>query len=479
MGEIAAVILAAGQGKRMRSKQPKVLHRIMGRPLISFPIALARQVGCSRIVVVVGHGREAVEQAAVSSGIGDAVSFALQAEQRGTGHAVMAALPSLKAHKGALLILSGDVPLVDKQTIGRLKRAYNKTGGPLALVSFEPEAPKGYGRVIREGGRPVAIREARDATQQEKRIREVNAGIYLVDIAFLRKSVKKLTSNNDQGELYLTDLVEMAAATGEVAAVTVPEAVVQGVNDREDLAMVEASLRSQRNRQLMQSGVTLRQPDTVQVDLDAKVGPDTEIGPGAHILGKTVIGRGCRIGAGAIISDTVIKNEAVIKAYCVVESASVASGAEVGPMARLRPGADIGPNARIGNWVEVKNTVIGRGSKANHLSYLGDGIVGEGVNVGAGTIFCNYDGFLKHQTVLGNDVFIGSDSQLVAPVTVGDGAYVASGSTVTRDVPPDGLAISRVAQVNRKGTAARLKQKLKAEKEKQVKAKEKQTKEAK
>lgn len=479
MDAIAAVILAAGQGKRMRSEQPKVLHRIMGRPLVSFPIALARQVGCSRIVVVVGHGREAVKQAAIASGDKASVSFALQAEQKGTGHAVMSALPSLKVHKGTLLILSGDVPLVDKQTIDRLKRAYAKTGGPLALISFEPADPKGYGRVIRQEGRPVAIREARDATPQEKRIREVNAGIYLVDIAFLRKSVKKLTSDNDQGELYLTDLVEMAAVKGTVTAVTVPEAVVQGVNDREDLSLVEATLRSRRNRQLMQSGVTLRQPETIQVDLDAKVGPDTEIGPGVHILGKTVIGRGCLIGAGAIIADTIVQDEAVIKPYCVIESAKVASRAEVGPMARLRPGADIGPNARIGNWVEVKNTVIGKGSKANHLAYLGDGVVGEGVNVGAGTIFCNYDGFLKHQTVLGNDVFIGSDSQLVAPVRVGDGAYVASGSTVTRDVPPDGLAISRVAQVNREGTAARLKRKLKAEKEKRLKARREPEKNAK
>jgi bifunctional UDP-N-acetylglucosamine pyrophosphorylase/glucosamine-1-phosphate N-acetyltransferase len=357
--------------------------------------------------------------------------------------------------------------------VSRLGRAYDKHNASIALVSFCPDDPTGYGRIIRENGAPVAIREHRDCDKYEKQIREVNAGIYLIDIGFLRRSVKKLSTDNDQGELYLTDLVEMAAAKKRVAAVEVPARVVSGVNDRADLAALERLLREERNLKLMRSGVTLRQPETVHVELDVKVAKDVEIRPGAHLIGRTSVGRGAVIGAGAVIVDSDIGPGAIIKPYSVIEQATVRSGAEIGPMARLRPGADIGVGAKVGNWVEVKNTVMGEGAKANHLAYLGDGDIGARVNVGAGTIFCNYDGFLKHRTVLGDDVFIGSDSQLVAPVTVGDGAYVASGSTITMDVPADDLAISRVKQVNRRGTAKKLRERLKAKKEAAKSAKDK------
>lgn len=463
MDMIAAVILAAGQGKRMKSRTPKVLHKVAGQSLVQFPVDLAKRTKCSRVVVVVGHGREQVE-AALSGQEG--VSFAMQVEQRGTGHAVMCALPKLRGHKGPVLILSGDVPLLDKQSVNKLARAHKKSGGPLSLLTFCPTDPHGYGRIIREGNRVVDIREERDCTRPQKAIEEVNAGIYFIDIDFLRRSVKKLKTDNAQGEFYLTDLVRMAAKKGRVAAIVAPQQVVSGVNDRVDLAHIETIVRERTNLSWMRGGVTIRQWQSVQIDLDVQIGRDTEIGPGVQLLGRTTVGAGCNIDAGAVISNATIKDCAVIKPYSVIEDAIVGPRAEIGPMGRLRPGAEIGDGAKIGNFVEVKNTVLGAGSKANHLAYLGDGRIGERVNVGAGTIFCNYDGFSKHQTVLEDEVFIGSDSQLVAPVTVGRGAYVASGSTVTRDVPADALAVARSRQKNREGLAAILRGRLAAAKEK-------------
>jgi bifunctional UDP-N-acetylglucosamine pyrophosphorylase/glucosamine-1-phosphate N-acetyltransferase len=363
------------------------------------------------------------------------------------------------------------VPLLDKGSLTRLEKSYRRSGGRLAFLTFSPADPAAYGRVLRgDDGRPVAIREWRDCSPAERKVGEVNAGIYLAEIGFLRRSVKKLTSENQQRELYLTDLVEMAAAAGEVGTVTVRPEIVGGVNDRVDLAAIEALLAAEINTRLMRGGVTIHRPDSVLVDLGVTVGADTELGPGVRLAGETKVGRGCRIEAGVQVVDSVIEAGAVVKAYSVLEGARVGRGAEIGPLGRLRPGAEIGEGARVGNFVEVKKTKLGRGSKASHLSYLGDGIVGEGVNIGAGTIFCNYDGFQKHRTVLEDDVFIGSDSQLVAPVTVGRGAYVASGSTVTRDVPADALAVSRAKQQNKKGVAAALRRRLEALKRRAMEA---------
>ncbi len=471
MDKMAAVVLAAGQGTRMRSDRPKVLHRLLGRPLVQFPIDLARRIGSEPIVIVVGHGREMVEETVRALPGGDKASFAHQVEQLGTGHAVMSALPKLnKLKKGTVLILSGDVPLLDKASVTKLKKAYDKSGGPLALLTFCPPNPHGYGRMIRnEKGQVVDIREHRDCTRAEKAIAEVNAGIYLIDIAFVRRHVKKLKDNNDQKEFYLTDLVKIAAGKGSVAAVEVATERVSGINDRVDLAQIEAVLQEQTNLAFLRSGVTIRQKESVHIDLNAKVGLDTELGPGVQLLGNTRIGRGCRIEAGAIITDSIVENGAWIKAYSVLENAVVKPGAHVGPMGRLRPGTVVCEGARVGNFVELKNTVLGPGSKASHLAYLGDGKIGERVNIGAGTIFCNYDGFSKHQTVLEDDVFIGSDSQLVAPITVGSGSYVASGSTVTKDVPADTLAIARTRQSNKLGRASFLRLFLKEKKEKALK----------
>jgi bifunctional UDP-N-acetylglucosamine pyrophosphorylase/glucosamine-1-phosphate N-acetyltransferase len=466
MTEMAAVILAAGEGKRMKSTRPKLLHRVGGRPLLWFPLDLARRLECARTVLVVGHGREQVTEAAQAMPGGDRIAFAVQEQQRGTGDAVIAALPSLKGHKGSLLILSGDVPLIEKRSITRLRRAFERSGGTLAFLSFRPADLTGYGRVVREDGRPVAIREDRDCSREEKRIEEVNAGIYLTDIGFLRRAIKRLTTDNAQGELYLTDLVELAAARREVAAVEASAEEVGGVNDRVDLARIEAVLRMRTALKLMRAGVTIRQPGTVHVDLEVTVGADTELGPGVQLRGRTKVGRGCTIDTGAVIADSTIKDGAAVHAYSVIEQAVVGREAQVGPLGRLRPGAVLGRGAKVGNFVEVKNTLLGAGSKANHLAYLGDGDIGERVNVGAGTIFCNYDGFMKHRTVLEDEVFIGSDSQLVAPVTVGRAAYVASGSTVTKDVPADALAIARAKQENKPKVGAMLRKTLAAKKKK-------------
>jgi bifunctional UDP-N-acetylglucosamine pyrophosphorylase/glucosamine-1-phosphate N-acetyltransferase len=465
MGEIATVILAAGQGRRMRSALPKVLHRALGLPLVAFPIHLARAVRSARTVVVVGHGRERVEAAIGSLPGGGDARLAVQAEQRGTGHAALCALPALAGHRGPVLILSGDVPLLTRGTVERLARAKERAGAPLAFVTFRPADPTGYGRVLRQDGRVAAIREHRDCSRAERAVAEVNAGIYLVEIGFLRRCLKRLSDDNDQVELYLTDLAAMAAAGRRPAVIVeAPADEVGGVNDRAELARVEELLRRRRNLGLMRAGVTIRQPETVRVELEAEVGADTELGPAVQILGRTRIGRGCTVEAGAVIADSTLEDGARVLAHSVLDGAHVGAGAQVGPLARLRPGTVLGPSVRVGNFVEVKNTVMGEGSKANHLSYLGDGDIGRRVNVGAGTIFCNYDGCAKHRTVLGDEVFVGSDSQLVAPVTVGAGAYVASGSTVTRDVPPDALAISRAPQQNRLKVAAVLRRALAAKK---------------
>lgn len=470
MKDAAVVILAAGQGKRMKSSRPKVLHEAAGQPLVAFPLRLAASLGCARTVLVVGHGREAVEQTVRARFEEQDIAFAHQLEQKGTGHAVMSALGALKGHAGPVLVLSGDVPLLEKKTIIALRRAYDRAGSRVAFVTFVADDPTGYGRVIREGDRVTAIREHRDCDASQRLNDEVNAGIYLIDGAYLRRAVKKLGQDNSQGEIYLTDLVEMASARSEVVVVEAPEHEVTGVNDRVDLANVEAYLQEKILVDLMRSGVTIRQPHTVSVDLGVKIGRDTELGPGVQLRGDCKIGSGCAIETGSVITDSSLARGCVVRAYSVLDGASVGEGAEVGPMARLRPGAILAKRSKVGNFVELKNTFLGEGSKANHLAYLGDGTIGKGVNVGAGTIFCNYDGFMKYRTVLEDGVFIGSDSQIVAPVTVGKDAYVASGSTITKDVPADALAISRAKQENKLKVAAMLRRTLAAKKARLAKA---------
>jgi bifunctional UDP-N-acetylglucosamine pyrophosphorylase/glucosamine-1-phosphate N-acetyltransferase len=455
----------------MFSELPKVLHRASGRSLVSFPVRLAQGLEVSPIVVVVGHGREKViAQLDTDFGQG-AVCFAVQEQQLGTADAVRSALPHLLDHRGPVLVLSGDVPLLADQTIRQLEAAYLGANAAVALLTFEPRDPSGYGRVLREAGHVRSVKEHRDCSESERAIREVNAGIYLIDADFLRSGLGRLTSDNDQGELLLPDLVALAASEGVVPAVLASEEEVGGVNDRADLARVEAVLRARTNLALMRTGVAMSQPESVHVDLDCEIGPDTSLGPGVQLLGRCRIGRGCTLEAGVIVQSSEVHDGATIKAYSVLESAVVGNDAVVGPFARLRPGTKLGPKVHIGNFVETKNTIMDTGAKANHLAYLGDGVIGQRVNVGAGTIFCNYDGYQKHTTVLEDDVFIGSDSQLVAPVTVGRGAYVGSGSTITKNVPADALAMSRVKQENREGVAALLRRRFAALKQKALEAK--------
>lgn len=458
-----AVVLAAGAGTRMKSALPKVLHPVCGVPMLDHVVRTAKSAGATRVVVVVGHGRAQVE-AHLAARFGPEVVTAVQGEQRGTGHAVRCALAALEGETGDVAILCADVPLLEPEAIEHLRTA--RRADPSAKVAFLTgvlEDPTGYGRVLRdESGRVLAIREHRDCSPAERRVKEWNTGVYLVDLAFLRDAIERLDTKNAQGELYLTDVVAMASAGGGAHGLPWPSESAMGVNDRAQLAEAEAVMRGRIARRLARSGVTVRDLTSLYADADVVVEPDAVIEAGVTLRGHTRIAAGARVDVGCVLTDVVVLAGATVKPYTVAERARIGEGAQVGPFSHLRPDTDLGPDAHVGNFVETKKTVMGRGSKANHLAYLGDGQIGEGVNVGAGTIFCNYDGVRKHTTVLEDGAFVGSDSQLVAPVRVGKGAYVGTGTTVTRDVPADALAISRTKQENKEGYASRLRERMKA-----------------
>jgi bifunctional UDP-N-acetylglucosamine pyrophosphorylase/glucosamine-1-phosphate N-acetyltransferase len=446
LNKIAAVVLAAGKGTRMKSDKAKVLHEACGRPLAFFPIRAALSLDCAPVVVVVGHQAKEVERQLGQLFPG--AKFALQKEQLGSGHAVLSAEEALRGFSGSVLILAADVPLVRAETLRKLVRARDESGAQVALLTCRAREPRGYGRIVRNSKGEVArIVEEKDASPEEKKIDEVNASIYLCDSKFLFEALRSVGRSNSQGEYYLTDIV----AKGRAVAVEAEEAEVSGVNDRAQLAASAAQLRARKNAQLMKDGVTLRDPSVTYVDEGIEIGPDSMLEPLVSLRGKTRVGRGVEIGQGCVIVDSEIADGARILPYSVFEGARVGAGAVVGPFARLRPGAQVGEQAHVGNFVELKKTVLGKGSKANHLSYLGDAVIGEGCNVGAGTITCNYDGANKHQTVIEDGAFIGTDSQLVAPVRVGKGAYVGSGTTVREDVPPGALAVSAGKQRNIEG----------------------------
>lgn len=450
MKDLAAIVLAAGKGTRMKSSMPKVLHPVAGRPMLFYPLAALASLRASRVAVVVGHGWDLV-RAALEGGPG-AVSFVTQSPQLGTGHAVMCAMKALRGFTGDVLIVSGDVPLMTPATIKGLARVHRRGGKSrpvITLLTAVLADPTGYGRVVRDArGAVERVVEHRDCAPAQRGIQEINTGIYLVDAVFLRKNIKKLSTANAQGEYYLPDLVGMAAREGlKVSATSSADAdEVMGVNTRVELARAGGLMRRRIAEELMDSGVTFIDPGASYVDHGVAVGRDTTIYPGVHLRGATSIGSGCIIEEGASVTDSVVGDGSTIKAYSVVESSEIGPGVVVGPMARLRPGTELMDGARVGNFVEVKNSRVGRGSKANHLSYIGDSDVGSGVNIGAGTITCNYDGVRKHRTVIEDGAFIGSDSQLVAPVRVGHDAYVGSGTTVTADVPPWSLVISRAPE---------------------------------
>src|SRR5437016_4322102 len=444
--KIAAVVLAAGKGTRMKSDKAKVLHAAAGRPIGFFPIRAALALDASPVVVVVGHQAETVQEELSRHLAGAPLRFALQAEQLGTGHAVLCAEEALRGFDGSVLILAADVPLIRPETLQKLVIA--RQGADLALLTCRAQDPKGYGRIVRRGDGSVArVVEEKDASPEERRISEANASIYLADAKFLFRALRGVGRSNAQGEYYLTDIV----AKGRAVAVEAEETEVSGVNDRAQLARAAAQLRERRNAQLMKDGVTLVDPDVTYVDEGIEVGADSVLEPMVSLRGKTRVGRGVHIGQGCVIVDSEIADGAQILPYTHMTESRVGPGATVGPFARLRPGAQLAEQAHVGNFVELKKTLLGKGSKANHLSYLGDSVIGEGCNVGAGTITCNYDGKNKHVTRIEDGAFIGSDTQLVAPVTVGKGAYVGTGPTVREDVPSGSLAVSAGKQRNIEG----------------------------
>ena len=462
---ITAVVLAAGKGTRMKSTTPKVLHAVAGRPLIHYPVRAAMEVGASRVVVVVGHGRDRVE-AYLREAFGDRVETVVQEEQRGTGHAVLVALPAIARAAGAdarVLILSGDTPLLRTADLEQLLAAAEREPkSPLAMLTATLADPTGYGRIVRREGRAVAIREHKDCTPEELAIKEINPGVYAARLGFLSEQLPKLKPNNAQGELYLTDLVGAASERGGVVDHHADAASLEGINDRSQLAELDRRMLAQIARRHQLAGVTVRDPSSTEIHDSVEIAGEAILERGVVLRGATKIGAGALIDVGCVLTDVVVDAGAQLKPYSIGSQSHVGPRAQIGPFSHLRPASDIGEDAHVGNFVELKKTRLGKGSKANHLAYLGDGEIGEGVNVGAGTIFCNYDGFKKHVTVLEDNVFIGSDSQIVAPVTIGKGAYVGTGTTVTKSVPAGALAIGRVRQENKEGYADQLRARLKA-----------------
>lgn len=451
MESLASVVLAAGKGTRMKSALIKVLHPIAGQPMITWPVTAAREAGSDPIVLVIGHQANAVQ--GTFRGAKD-ILCAMQEEQLGTGHAVACALDALSGFRGTILILCGDTPLLRAETLKNMLAYHRDNSAAITVLTAMMDDPYGYGRVVRDAaGRVTRIVEQKDADPEEQEIREINSGIYCMDSDFLYANIKAIGNNNAQQEYYLTDLLAIAVRK-ELTCLAIQAAdadEIMGVNDRIQLASAGLILRSRINREHMLNGVTIIDPENTYIDQGVTIGCDTTIHPGCSIGGGTVIGEGCLIDGGVSITGCRIGDDCHIKAASVLEDSELGEDVTIGPMAHLRPGTVLGNQVKIGNFVETKKIVMGKGSKASHLTYLGDAEIGRNVNIGCGTITCNYDGVNKHRTVIGDDVFIGSDVQLVAPVTVGRNSLVAAGTTVTSDVPPDSLTISRVPQVNKEG----------------------------
>jgi bifunctional UDP-N-acetylglucosamine pyrophosphorylase/glucosamine-1-phosphate N-acetyltransferase len=454
MGQgLTVVVLAAGEGKRFRSAVPKPLHQVAGRPLLWHVLAAAAPLKADRTVVVVGHGADDVTDAVGGFDLGR-VDFAVQAEQRGTGDALAAALPFLEGD-GDVMVLSGDTPLVSTALLEGLLDAHRAARATATLLTATLDDPTGYGRVLRDpDGAVTGMVEERDATPDQRRLREVGAGMYVFRRPAL-DGLAELRPDNDQGEYYLPDLVPLVlAGGGRVATAEGPEEEVRGVNDRVELAEAGTVLRRRLLERLMLGGVTVTDPATTFVDADVEVGQDTVLAPLTFLEAGTRVGARCRLGPNVRLVACAVGDDAVVSQTVALES-TIGPRAVVGPFASLRPGTELAEASKAGTFVEVKNSVVGPGSKVPHLSYVGDADIGAGANVGAGTVFVNYDGVRKHRTTVGDGAFIGSDTMLVAPVTVGSGAQTAAGSTITKDVPPDALAIERSDQRTIEGWAAR------------------------
>jgi len=451
MDAVTAIILAAGEGKRMRSRQPKILHRLCGRPLVGYPLRLARTFA-DRVVMVVPPSADDVAQVA-----GEGVLTVVQRERLGTGHAVVQAKDA--CGEGTILVLPGDMPLLTVETIERLLNHHKAASAAATLLTAIVDNPAGYGRVLRQRGRVARIVEDRDATDDQKKINEIGTSVYCFDARRLWSALAEVRPDNDQGEYYLTDVVAILSRAGAtVEAVTVADpSEAQGVNDRKQLAAVAVVQRRRILDRLMESGVTIVDPASTYIEDTVTIGPDTVVQPQTVIEGATVIGSECVIGAGSHVSGSRLADRVVLKPYSIIEEAAIDEDATLGPFCHLRPGCHIGAGAEIGNFAELKKSRVGKKTKIHHVSYMGDATLGERVNVGAGTITCNYDGQRKHPTVIGDGVFVGTNSSLVAPLTIGEGAYVAAGSVITRDVPPGALALERSPQVVKDGWAAKRK----------------------
>jgi bifunctional UDP-N-acetylglucosamine pyrophosphorylase/glucosamine-1-phosphate N-acetyltransferase len=450
MADLHVVILAAGKGTRMKSALPKVLHRVAGAPLIDHVLSTARTLNPRSITVVVGHQSEALQQAL--SPHSDLV-IVVQEPQLGTAHALLMAETALHEAKGTVVLLSGDVPLLASDTLKALVNRHEAAGAAATVITATVGEPAGYGRIIRSGGQIARIVEERDATPAERAIREINAGIYAFRLDGLFEALRSVVATNAQQEYYLPDIIALCRTRGfPVEAVQVENAEeTQGINSRSELATVSRIVRQKKNAELMAAGVTIEDPATTYVDPDVEIGMDTIIHPGVSLEGRTTIGTACEIHSGVRIVNSQLGDRVIVLNHCLINNSTVASSSSIGPFAHLRTDVSIGERAKVGNFVELKKTALGSGSKSMHLSYLGDATIGAGVNIGAGTITCNYDGTTKSQTTIEDGAFIGSDTQLIAPVTVGKGAYVGSGTTIREDVPAGALAVSAGKQRNLEG----------------------------
>ena len=463
MQELGVVVLAAGQGTRMKSNLPKVLHPLGGRPLFLHVLRTAQRLNPNAVAIVIGHGAEAVRSAYA----GNDVAWILQEQQRGTGHAVLCAKEAFKGFKGEVIILSGDVPFIREQTLLMLVAHHRSRNAAVTLLTAFLDEPKGYGRILRDDhGNATGIVEEKDATPAQRGIREVNAGVYVVSASFAFAALSEVKNHNQQGEYYLPDIVVIGLAQrADIETVRVDDVrEMLGVNTREELAFMEKDLRQSINKKWMLAGVTFKDPDTTYIEDGVTIGKDTVIGPNTQLRGKTVVGERCQIDGSAFLTDAQIGDEVHLRFSVVMTGCRVANGAIIGPFAHLRPGSNLGPNVHIGNFVETKEAKIGQGTKANHLTYLGDVTIGSEANIGAGTITCNYDGFHKYNTTIGDRVQVGSDTTLIAPVSLGDDVYVATASTVRHDVPAGALVYNQRDERVREGWTEQKRKKMKGSK---------------
>lgn len=460
--KLMAIVLAAGQGKRMKSKLYKVLHPVCGKPMVGHVLKVVQQAQCERTVVIVGHGAEAVK-----AYVGDAAEYAHQEQQLGTGHAVKQAEPLLGQEEGTTVILYGDTPLVTSETIAKLQQFHAAKGAAATVLTAVVPDPTGLGRIIRnEEGSIQRIVEQKDCNEEQAAITEINTGMYCFDNLKLFAALQKVTNNNAQGEYYLTDVLEILKNDGEVVEAYVAPDYTEGigVNDRVGLAEAEQLMRTRIVRHHQINGVTVIDPTSAYIEADVTIGADTIVYPGTVLRGRTNIGEDCQIGPNADIKDTDVDDGAIIK-HSVISNASVGKNTSVGPFAYVRPDSKIGADCRVGDFVELKNAHLGDGTKVSHLSYVGDARVGKSVNIGCGAITVNYDGYNKEITEIGDRAFIGSNVNLIAPVKVGEGAYIVAGSTITQDVYDNDVAIARQRQVNKTGYADKIRARARAKKE--------------